>query len=176
MAVIKNTGSFRDPSGFVYTQKGKIFRQVNTYYKKEYDKLMNSGLYTELTDKSLLVKHKEVSQPGAGKGAYKTIQPEKIGFISYPYEWSFSQLKDAALLTLEVQKLALEKGMILKDASAYNIQFIGKRPVFIDTLSFTKYEVGNPWEGYKQFCEHFIAPLALAHYHGASIIQDLRNH
>ena len=161
MAVIKNTGSFRDPSGFVYTQKGKIFRQVNTYYKKEYDKLMNSGLYTELTDKSLLVKHKEVSQPGAGKGAYKTIQPEKIGFISYPYEWSFSQLKDAALLTLEIQKIAMSRGMSLKDASAYNVQFLRGKPIFIDTLSFEIAVSPKPWVAYKQYCQHFLAPLSL---------------
>ena len=161
MAVIKNTGSFRDPSGFVYTQKGKIFRQVNTYYKKEYDKLMNSGLYTELTDKSLLVKHKEVSQPGAGKGAYKTIQPEKIGFISYPYEWSFSQLKDAALLTLEIQKIAMSRGMSLKDASAYNVQFLRGKPIFIDSLAFEIAVSPKPWVAYKQYCQHFLAPLSL---------------
>jgi ribosomal protein L11 methylase PrmA len=92
---------------------------------------------------------------------YKVIEPEKIDFISYPYEWSFSQLKDAALATLELQQTALEHGMTLKDASAYNIQFHKGRPVFIDTLSFEKYEDGKPWVAYRQFCQHFLAPLAL---------------
>ena len=84
-----------------------------------------------------------------------------IPFISYPYEWSFSQLKDAALLTLEIMRIALGKGMALKDASAYNVQFLGCRPIFIDTLSFEPYQEGQPWVAYKQFCQHFLAPLAL---------------
>src|SRR5690606_2587812 len=78
-----------------------------------------------------------------------------------PYEWSFSQLKDAALTTLEIQRRALAKGMVLKDASAYNIQFRDAKPIFIDTLSFEKYNEGEPWVAYKQFCQHFLAPLAL---------------
>ena len=82
-------------------------------------------------------------------------------FISYPYEWSFSQLKDAALLTLKIQKIALEHGMSLKDASAYNIQFVKGKPLLIDTLSFEKYAEGRPWVAYRQFCQHFLAPLAL---------------
>ncbi|MEN6299436.1 MAG: SAM-dependent methyltransferase [Anaerolineaceae bacterium] len=93
--------------------------------------------------------------------AYKVIQPEKVEFISYPYEWAFSQLKDAALQTLRIQNIALQAGMILKDASAYNIQFQHGSPILIDTLSFTKYREGQPWVAYRQFCQHFVAPLAL---------------
>src|SRR5690606_15449817 len=107
----------------------------------------------------LLIPHKE--KPSTPKDAYKIIQPEKINFISYPYEWSFSQYKDAALTTLEIQRRSLQAGMSLKDASAYNIQFHRGQPVFIDTLSFEKYEEGKPWVAYKQFCQHFLAPLAL---------------
>ena len=81
------------------------------------------------------------------EGCYKVIQPDKVDFISYPYEWSFSQLKDAALATLAIQKEALNAGMILKDASAYNIQFHQGTPLLIDTLSFTKYVEGQPLGG-----------------------------
>jgi ribosomal protein L11 methylase PrmA len=100
----------------------------------------------------------EPAEPGS---AHKVIQPEQIPFISYPYEWSFSQLKDAALATLEIQKRALEYEMSLKDCSAYNIQFRAGRPVLIDSLSFEAYREGEPWVAYRQFCQHFLAPLAL---------------
>ena len=82
-----------------------------------------------------------------------TLLPQKIEFISYPYEWSFGQLKDAALLTLAVTRSSIEKGMILKDATPYNIQFIDGKPVFIDTLSFTRYDASKPWIAYRQFCQ-----------------------
>ena len=159
--------SYRDPAGFVFENAGVIYRQVNTMAKKEFDMFMNSGLYEKLVDARLIIPHTEVKtlkNLKADANRYKIIQPEAIPFISYPYEWSFPQLRDAALLTLKIQKLALEHGMILKDASAYNVQFIGKSPVFIDTLSFAKYEEGQAWEGYRQFCEHFITPLAIARY------------
>jgi len=150
------TSSFRDPSGFLFEKDGELYRQINVSYFKDYDMLMTSGLYKELIDKKLLIPHKEQG--------YEIIKPEKIPFISYPYEWTFSQLKDTALLTLKIMKISLEHGMILKDASAYNVQFIGCKPIFIDTLSFEKYKEGEAWVAYKQFCQHFLAPLALMAY------------
>ena len=174
MAGNKNAGSFRDPSGFVFSENGKIYRQVNKSYQKEYDKLMSSGLYKELTKKGLLVKHKEINYPAAGKEAYKVIQPEKINFISYPYEWSFSQLKDAALLTLKIQKIATKRGMSLKDASAYNIQFRGSKPIFIDTLSFEIADKPKPWVAYKQYCQHFLAPLSIMAHTNIELSKLLR--
>jgi ribosomal protein L11 methylase PrmA len=157
------SSSFRDPSGFLYNLNGNLYRQVNKEYQPVYDKLLESGLYAALVKKGWLIPHEEVTdiEPANKEIAYKVIRPEKVGFISYPYEWSFSQLKDAALLTLKIQNLALEKGMTLKDASAYNIQFYKGKPVLIDTLSFDDYEDGKPWDAYRQFCQHFLAPLAL---------------
>ncbi len=157
--------SFRDPSGFLFRHQGELFRQVNLEYKEHFDKLLDSGLYAWLVEKSLLVPHREVQDvPRQSAAAYKIIKPEPIGFISYPYEWCFSQLKDAALLTLRLQKAALKRGMSLKDASAYNVQFRDGRPIFIDTLSFETYVEGRPWVAYRQFCRHFLAPLALMAY------------
>lgn len=121
---------------------------------------MSSGLFGELLNKGLIVSHKEVGKEDF-KDAYKVLLPEQIPFLSYPYEWSFSQLKDAALTTCEIQKIALSYGMTLKDASAYNVQFLRGKPVLIDTLSFGIYKEGEPWVAYKQFCQHFLAPLAL---------------
>ena len=169
------TSSFRDPSGFVFYEKGSIFRQVNAGYKEQYDLLINSGLYDSLATSNLLVPHDEVDlQYARSDKAYKVIQPEAILFVSYPYEWSFSQLKDAALTTLEVQKRALDFGMSLKDCSAYNIQFRNGKPVFIDTLSFETYQEGRPWVAYRQFCQHFFAPLVLMSYTDIRLSQLLK--
>lgn len=164
MKFAKVPSSYRDPSGFVFFQNGKVFRQVNFSYKPNYDLLIKSGLYKKLVDAGLLIAHKEVNFKDRESLAYKHLQPQLIPFISYPYEWCFSQLKDAALLTLKIQKIALEHGMSLKDASSYNVQFLEGKPIFIDTLSFEKYTPGNPWVAYKQFCEHFLAPLAVYVY------------
>ncbi len=154
--------SFRDPAGFVYVDRGDLRRQVNQVHREHYDRLMGSGLYHELVAEGLLIPHEEVEDEGRQPSlAYKVLRPETVGWISYPYEWSFSQLRDAALVTLEIQRRAIGRGMTLKDGSAYNIQFHRGRPVFIDTLSFEIRREGEPWLGYRQFCEHFLAPLAL---------------
>ncbi|MBN2346321.1 MAG: class I SAM-dependent methyltransferase [Candidatus Aminicenantes bacterium] len=155
-------GSFRDPSGFLFWRDGTLYRQIESVYREHYDRLMTSGLYRELHDGGMLVGHEECPVERAARpGAYKVIRPEMVPFVSYPYEWCFSQLRDAARLTLAVQKKALEHGMSLKDASAYNVQFVDGRPQLIDTLSFELYPEGRPWVAYRQFCQHFLAPLAL---------------
>jgi len=154
--------SFRDPAGFVF-RRGKVFyRQVNVAGRKNYDLLMGSGLYAALVEKDFLVGHEEVPVRSLDeRNVYRVLQPQQIGLISYPYEWCFSQFQDAALLTLDTQLLALEHGMSLKDATAYNVQFMNGRPILIDTLSFESYDEGHPWVAYRQFCQHFLAPLAL---------------
>ena len=82
-------------------------------------------------------------------------------------------LKDAALLTLELLREAIDHGMILKDATPYNIQWQDGRLVFIDTLSFEKYDESKPWIAYRQFCEQFLSPLLLTHYSGLPLQQLL---
>ena len=146
IAIRKSPASFRDPSGFVFHRGTVLYRQVNHAYRGHYDQLVGSGLYRSLVDAGLLIPHEEVDPAEAGAGeagasrgpraAYKVLRPVRVPFISYPYEWSFSQLRDAAALTLEVQRHALGFGMALKDASAYNVQFKDGRPIFVDTLSF----------------------------------------
>jgi hypothetical protein len=169
--------SFRDPSGFIFEHGGTLYRQVNRVYAADYDRLMSSGLYAELTGKGLLLPHQEVDEPVAHpEESHRTLRPERLDFVSYPYEWSFSQLKDAALTTLRIQRAALRHDMVLRDASAYNVQFQAGRPVFIDTLSFGRYEEGAPWVGYRQFCQHFLAPLALASHCDVRLLQLLRVH
>ena len=167
--------SFRDPSGFVFLRDGLVYRQINQAYQEDYDHFVNSGLYENLVQDDLLIPHTEVGlQYAATKDAYKVIRPEQISFVSYPYEWCFSQFKHAALLTLEIQTKAFDFGMSLKDCSAYNVQFRNGKPIFIDTLSFERYREGQPWVAYRQFCQHFLAPLALMSYVDVRLHQFLR--
>jgi hypothetical protein len=156
------SSSFRDPSGFLFFENDTLFRSINRLYQQNYDHLIHSGLFNKLVEDDLLIPHKEVQHPAENRDdTYKIIQPELIPFISYPYEWCFSQLKDAALTMIKIQKQALDCNMILKDASAYNIQFFKGKPVLIDTLSFEIYKENQPWVAYRQFCQHFLAPLSL---------------
>ena len=167
--------SFRDPAGFVFTRDGVLYRQVNPVGRSDYDALMTSGLYEDLVGRGDLVAHEEVDltlSPDAR--AAVVLKPARVGFISYPYEWCFSQLKDAALLTLRLQKAAVQHGLSLKDATAYNIAFDGGRPVWIDTLSFERLTPGRPWVAYRQFCQFFLAPLAAMSYVDVRLLQLLR--
>jgi hypothetical protein len=172
----EESSSFRDPDAFVFYKGNDVYRQINHSYKKTYDKLLSSGLYSQLTKKHLLLPHTEtdISNAFSPCDAYKVITHPKIPFISYPYEWCFSQLKDAALTMLTIQKHALHHGLILKDASAYNIQFYEGKFQLIDTGSFECYEEGTPWTAYQQFCRHFLAPLALMSYRDIRLNQLLR--
>jgi 2-polyprenyl-3-methyl-5-hydroxy-6-metoxy-1,4-benzoquinol methylase len=172
---LAHNASFRDPSGFLFTRSDVLYRQVNQTYAGDYTRLMDSGLYERLVKARLLVPHSESeTQPSENERSFRVLCPERIPFISYPYEWCFGQLKDAALATLSIQKRALKLGMSLKDASAYNIQFHRGKPLLIDTLSFETYQAGEPWVAYKQFCQHFLAPLALMAYRDVRLNQILR--
>lgn len=178
----RHRASFRDPAGFIFFYEGQPYRQVNACAAGDYDRLMQSGLYASLSESGRLLPHEEVADvPPAevgldGSAPYRILKPRRIGFVSYPYEWCFSQLKDAALLTLQVQREALDHGMTLKDCSAFNIQFEGAQPIFIDTLSFEPYLEGEPWAGYRQACQHFLAPLAVMSYCDVRLSQLLRRY
>jgi ribosomal protein L11 methylase PrmA len=134
-------------------------------------------LFESLVRDGKLIPHQIADVPPADpETASLVIQPEMVAFVSYPYEWCFSQLQDAALVTLEIQSRALDAGFSLKDASAYNIQFHKGRPTLIDTLSFEPYREGEPWVAYRQFCQHFLAPLALMSRRDIRLGQLLRLH
>ena len=168
----KHPASYRDPSGFVFEQDGIYYRQVNKMYAANYELLIKSGLYDLLVKANKMLSHTEVEENLTGQEDwYKTLLPEQLRFISYPYEWCFSQWKDAALLTLELLQTALDHGMILKDATPFNIQFADGGPLLIDSLSFEKYDETKPWVAYHQFIECFIAPLLLARYQSADLLR-----
>ncbi len=167
----RHASSFRDPSGFVYRgDDGVLYRQVNASYEAHYRRLMDSGLYADLVGSGQLIEHEEVSLSRAvSSDAVAVLRPRELPFLSWAYEWSFSALQDAALLTLQIQRRALESGMCLKDASHFNVQFDGSSAVLIDSLSFESYEEGKPWQAYGQFCRHFLAPLALMSYRDVAL-------
>lgn len=156
----KENSSFRDPSGYVYYDNNDVHRIITGQYIDVYEKNLASGFYKTLIEKNLLINFKESKK---NKDRVDLIV-EKVPFITYPYEWSFFHLKDAALLTLKIMKESLRYNVILKDASAYNIQFVDNSPIFIDIPSFINYEEGMPWGAYQQFCKHFFAPLLLMAY------------
>jgi len=158
----RDPGSYRDPAGFIYRRDGIVYRQINATFAEDWDHYLRSGLNDRLVEAGVVIRHDDVDPAAAAEPpAYRVIRPEPLELISYPYEWSFSQLQDAALLTLRAQELATEYGMTLRDASAYNVQYQRGRPVLIDSLSFERTEADRPWVAYRQFCEHFLAPLAL---------------
>ena len=158
--IFRVSGSFRDSSGYVFENgSGEILRTVNSSYLDDYELFQSSGLKDKLIKSKLLIPFEECPEKQFDN-SQKNLKVEKIPFISFPYEWSFDQLKDAALLTLKIQKLALKHNMMLKDASAYNVQFHHGKAIFIDLLSFETAD-DKPWPAYGQFCSHFLAPLAL---------------
>lgn len=173
--ILRHPSSFRDRDGFVFEHEGKVLRQVNPVYMPTYAKLKASGFYSRLWENGWLIPHREIPAGSAGFEEL-VLEPDQLPVISYPYEWCFGQLRDAALVTLRLQRAAMEAGFTLKDASAYNIQYHEGRPVLIDTLSFDVYAEGEPWLGYRQFCQHFLAPLALMACCDPRLGLFLRNH
>ncbi len=168
--------SYRDPAGHIFFRDKVAYRQVNEVYRAHYEMFMTSGLYDELTGMQMLITHVETDLPGSNEHAWAVLKPEQLDFLSYPYEWGFSQLRDAAILTLDIQSTAMEKGMSLKDATPFNIVFRSNKPVFIDTLSFETYDPSSPWVAYHQFCTCFLAPLLLAAYRSPDLIRMLATH
>jgi ribosomal protein L11 methylase PrmA len=156
------TGSYKDPSGYVFQKDDQLYRRINECYLDTYKQVRDSGLFQELMQKRLLIEHEEILVEG-GDDPHAIIRPKMIKFISYPYEWCFSQLKDAALATLEIQRMAISRGFTLKDAHGFNIQFDRGLAILIDSLSFDRWDHA-PWEAYRQFCESFLVPLALMGY------------
>ena len=158
----RDPGSYRDPGGFVYRRDGVLLRQVGESLIADWDSFAASPLAARLVAKGWLIPWTSVPlDRAATTEARAVIEPEPVEFISYPYEWTFGQLRDAALLTLDIELEALDAGWTLRDASAYNVQFRAGRPVLIDLLSLEPLEPGQPWVAYRQFCEQFLAPLAL---------------
>ena len=174
---VRDPASYRDPSGFVFRRDGVVLRQVNAVYAADWEAFTQSPLSRRLVDEGRLLPWAPVGlEARLDECACAVIRPEPLDFVSYPFEWTFGELRDAALLTLDVQLAALEADLTLKDASAYNVQFRGVRPVLIDHLSFERARPDAPWIAYRQFCEHFLAPLSLMALRDVRFGTMLRDH
>lgn len=162
--VTPDPGSFRDPRGRIFYKNDRVFRTINEAAVADFEFVRDSGLLDNLAGAERMIGTTVTSGEvlgESGKGARYIVEHPKLPFISYPYEWSFPALKAAALLHLDIQLEALSLDVSLSDASAYNVQFQGVRPLFIDLLSFKRYQDGEMWAGHRQFCEQFLNPLLL---------------
>lgn len=157
-------GSFRDPSGYVYTSGNRVFRTVTESARNKYEFIRDNIVVSKLQDQGRIIKAREIDcseWPSNIQNVAYLLEHPRIPFISYPYEWSFEQLREAALHHLELQMDLLDFGITLSDATAYNIQFVGPKPIFIDFLSLRPYVEGEFWWSHRQFCEQFLNPLLL---------------
>ena len=168
--MIEEKGSFRDPAGKIFYYKNRVYRKLSNLGLERLKFILEKNILEESIKKNFLINTKITKIENESDINNKDIifEHEKIPFISYPYEWTFSQLKSAAIHHIDFHLFLLEKNATLIDASAYNIQFKGSQPIFIDLLSLKKYEEGEFWKGHKQFCENFLNPLILKSKKGIS--------
>jgi ribosomal protein L11 methylase PrmA len=165
-----NPGSFRDPGSRVFEMDGRIFRAIGSSSYENYRSAADTGVLQRLVERGFFVSSEERQSdllPLAQSPA-ALLEHERLPFISYPYEWPFALLKRAALFHLDLHLAALEEGFTLSDATAYNVQFRGTRPIGIDQLSLTPYKEGEIWAGHRQFCMQFLNPLILWSRKGVS--------
>ena len=176
---VRNQASFRDPSGYVFHRHGRVFRAIDDCTHSVLKRLIDQGIISRLVDDQLLIDTVPVTDPQLhqkltieNSGYRHFLEHKLITPITYPYEWTVSMLADAGLLTIDLQIRILEAGVSLKDATAYNVQFVRGRPTFIDISSFEQPGRLDIWFALGQFNQMFIFPLMLARYHG----WDLRSY
>ena len=175
--MLSNTGSFRDPSGQVFNKNGNIYRSIYEPGVQDFEAARDAGIYDKLIKYGLLLSHEEVNQSGLNpEGSIYCLNHPRLPMISYPWEWSFSMLKDAALIHLNTMEMLLPHGFWLRDASAFNVQCDGSQLRLIDTLSIGLRIQDSPWVAYGQFCSHFLAPLAMAAYCDVRTLSLWRNY
>ncbi|RPJ72174.1 MAG: methyltransferase [Acidobacteria bacterium] len=161
-------GSFRDRSARVFYHHGEVFRALSARALEQWEALSATEFHARFVAQGRMIRSERVdldmALPPGAVGWAAALRHEAVPFVSYPYEWSFGMLQDAALLQLDLLIAALDEGLTLKDASAYNVQWRGTVPVFVDVASFEKWTPGEPWMGYRQFCQLFLYPLLLVAY------------
>jgi hypothetical protein len=164
--VEREPGSFRDRNGTVYYRGARVFRALSPTALANWTMLRETDFFARHATDGSIIGTRAAPDEAPPPGAACVLEHARVPFVSYPYEWTFGMLRDAALLHLALMREALAEGMILKDATPYNIQWIGTRPVHIDIPSFEPLRPGQPWVGYRQFCELFLYPLMLEAYRG----------
>jgi len=169
LSLLPDPASFRDPGGRIFKKDNHIFRLIFEHGAKDYETVRDTNFPEKMAELDKFIKAQEVNPEILESPSLKpsfVLEHPILPFVSYPYEWSFPMLKKAALLHLELQIKALEENLMFSDASAYNIQFKGPHPIFIDWLSLRPYQQGQIWNGHRQFCEQFLNPLLLRSHLG----------
>jgi len=176
MSATADPGSFRDPMSRVFVSDDAVLRALDGEALADYEALESSAFFREAVDAGRIVGTERGEAPAelTGQGWAAVLRHERIPFVSYPYEWPFEMLRDAAVLQLDLVAAALEDDLTTKDASSYNVQFVGSRPTFIDVGSFERLRADEPWYGYRQFCQLFLFPLMLQAYRGLAFQPWLR--
>ncbi len=179
--IVVEPGSFRDRNSRVFYAHEGVYRGLSARAAVEWAALSASRLFKNFTSSGRLVRTEEAADDAISLQGFDedqawpvVLRHERIPFVSYPYEWCFGMLRDAALLQLDLMQAALDEDLILKDASAYNVQWRGSEPVFIDIPSLVRLPPGEPWAGYRQFCQLFLYPLMLQAYKGVPFQPWLR--
>lgn len=162
-------GSFRDRTARVFYRDGRVFRALGAAAAADWQALWQARFFQAAMAEGRIVRTEECDPSQAldaldGEAPAIVLEHERVPFVSYPYEWPFGMLKDAALVVLDLERAALDEGFSLKDGTSYNVQWRGAAPVFIDVPSFQRLRPGEPWAGYRQFCELFLYPLFLQAY------------
>lgn len=171
-----NNISYRDTAARVVKKESGFYRYIFYEYKAEYDHLMLSGLYQKLKQKGLLIEHREIEIDTQDPKVYKLLFPTQISFQSYPFEWSYTQWKKAITAYLQINQIALQFGMILKDATPFNFYMTEGRAVMFDTSSFMFFKNGDKWTAYKQFCTEFLGLVTLMHFNGQKWARLTKTH
>ena len=174
-----DAGSFRDPDSRVYVEDGTVFRALSARGLTDYEAFAASKLHAKTQEDGSVVRTARADTDGPailshGDATAAVLVHERIPFVTYPYEWCFGMLKDAAALQLDLLDRALTEGLSLKDATPYNVQWQGTKPVFVDVGSFERLRGNEPWIGYRQFCTLYLYPLMLTAYAGVSFQPWLR--
>jgi hypothetical protein len=173
-------GSYRDRDGRVfYGESGEVFRALSARALADWQAVSATRFFQQAMADGRIVRTESIGNAPfepelPERGWAGILRHETIPFVSFPYEWTFGMLKDAALLHLELLQSALDEDVTLKDGTAYNVQFVGTRPVFIDVASFERFTPGQPWAGYRQFCQTFLYPLFLQAYRNVAFHPFLR--
>jgi len=179
--VSADSGSFRDRDGRIYLHGDRVLRGLSVAALEHFQALEQTGFYHQFSASGALVGTRllpdgEVPLPEELRAQWAGfLEHERVEVISYPYEWPFGMLRAAALLQLELTGAAIRENFTLKDATPYNVQFLGKQPVFIDIASFEPLAEGEPWAGYRQFCEMYLFPLLLQAHKGVDYQPFLRS-
>ena len=176
---IRDPGSFRDPAGGEHPTGDRVLRYLNSRGAADFAEFSNSGLFDALVGDGSLIPTRQIGSSEIPRiedvDAVTVLEHERIPFISYAYEWPLESLQSAALQYLSTLRTSLDHGFILKDATTFNTQFRGDRPTMIDVSSFERYQPGQPWAGYSQFCRMFLNPLWLQSAAGIPYQQSLRS-